>query len=307
MKQKPYSLTNDQLFTISSIIEEESYAYKLESKTSSFSIYKNKLGRKKIVYTTDKSSLVFRQYVKNIIQECAILIRDKAYSDQVDIFCINAMDSQMIDQIENDVLEETGIQLYVYDLNKIKMSKVTGVVQYLDSIWELGSQSTLNLNGSQKALFDILVSGKETTDIKNNLLHSVIVLAIFNDGNHSLIEELRNKVISQLGMNIDNFDVVLQHMAALQIIKYDKTTHKHVLLDNKNYKKVASIVEEAKKIQNDFITQFNEILEKYNIVECKDVFDKLIELYQHHFASDSTDEYEKRAFAVYTALYNLIN
>ena len=194
MKQKPYSLTNDQLFTISSIIEEESYAYKLESKTSSFSIYKNKLGRKKIVYTTDKSSLVFRQYVKNIIQECAILIRDKAYSDQVDIFCINAMDSQMIDQIENDVLEETGIQLYVYDLNKIKMSKVTGVVQYLDSIWELGSQSTLNLNGSQKALFDILVSGKETTDIKNNLLHSVIVLAIFNDGNHSLIEELRNKV-----------------------------------------------------------------------------------------------------------------
>lgn len=306
MKQKPYSLTNDQLFTISSIIEEESYAYKLESKTSSFSIYKNKLGRKKIVYTTDKSSLVFRQYVKNIIQECAILIRDKAYSDQVDIFCINAMDSQMIDQIENDVLEETGIQLYVYDLNKIKISKVTGVVQYLDSIWELGSQSTLNLNGSQKALFDILVSGKETTDIKNNLLHSVIVLAIFNDGNHSLIEELRNKVISQLGMNIDNFDVVLQHMAALQIIKYDKTTHKHVLLDNKNYKKVASIVEEAKKIQNDFITQFNEILEKYNIVECKDVFDKLIELYQHHFASDSTDEYEKRAFAVYTALYNLI-
>lgn len=237
MKQKPYSLTDEQLKKISSIIEEESYAYFLESKNNSFSIYTNKLGRKKIVYTTNKSPFVFKQYINNIIQECIKLICDNAYSDQVDVFCINAIESQMIDQIKNDVLEETGIQLYVYDLNIIKMSKVTGVVKYLDLIWDLGSQSVLNLNGSQKALFDILVSGKETTDIKNNLLHSVIVLAIFNDGNHSLIEELRKKVISQLGMNIDNFDVVLQHMAALQIIKYDKITHKHVLLDNKNYEK----------------------------------------------------------------------
>lgn len=306
MKQKPYSLTDEQLKKISSIIEEESYAYFLESKNNSFSIYTNKLGRKKIVYTTNKSPFVFKQYINNIIQECIKLICDNAYSDQVDVFCINAIESQMIDQIKNDVLEETGIQLYVYDLNIIKMSKVTGVVKYLDLIWDLGSQSVLNLNGSQKALFDILVSGKETTDIKNNLLHSVIVLAIFNDGNHSLIEELRKKVISQLGMNIDNFDVVFQHMAALQIIKYDKITHKHVLLDNKNYEKVASIVEEAKKIQNEFITKFNEILEKYNIIDCEEIFNKLIELYQHHFSSDSTDEYEKRAVAVYTTLYNLI-
>ena len=48
MKQKPYSLTNEQLCTISSIIEKESYAYILESKDESFSIYANKLGRKKL-------------------------------------------------------------------------------------------------------------------------------------------------------------------------------------------------------------------------------------------------------------------
>ena len=306
MKQKPYSLTNEQLCTISSIIEKESYAYILESKDESFSIYANKLGRKKIVYTTNKSSLSFKQYVNKIAQDCTILIRDNDYSDQVDVFCINAIESQMIDQIKNEVLTETGIQLYVYDLNAIKMSKVTGVVQYLNSIWNVGNQNTLNLNGSKKALFDILISGKETTDIKNNLLYSVIVLTIFNDRNHSLITELRNKVTSQLGMNIGNFEVVLQQMAALHIIKYDKTTHKHVLLDEKYYKKVASIVDEAKKIQNEFTTKFNEILEKYKIIDSKEIFDKLIDLYQHHFASDSTDEYEKRAVAVYTALYNLI-
>ena len=66
MKQKPYSLTNEQLCTISSIIEKESYAYILESKDESFSIYANKLGRKKIVYTTNKSSLSFKQYVNNV-------------------------------------------------------------------------------------------------------------------------------------------------------------------------------------------------------------------------------------------------
>lgn len=65
MKQKPYSLTDEQLKKISSIIEEESYAYFLESKNNSFSIYTNKLGRKKIVYTTNKSPFVFKQYINN--------------------------------------------------------------------------------------------------------------------------------------------------------------------------------------------------------------------------------------------------
>lgn len=306
MKQKAFSLTTDQLCIISSIIEKETYAYSLESKNDSFLVYANKLGRKKLVYITSKTSFSFNQYVNEVVQDSLKLIRDKGYSDQVDVFCTNAIESPIINQTQNKVLTETGIQLYVYDLNAIRMSKITEVIRYLNSIWNLEENKKLNLNGSKKALFDILASGKETTDIKNNLLHSVIVLNIFNDGNHASIEELKKKVISHLGKNIGNLEVVLQQMAALQIIKYDKISHKHVSLNEETFNKVDNIVNEAKRIENEFVTQFNNILNNYGIFDCTEIYEKLIDLYQYHFASDSTDEYEKRAVTVYNALYNLI-
>lgn len=306
MKQKAFSLTTDQLCIISSIIEKGTYAYSLESKNDSFLVYANKLGRKKLVYITSKTSFSFNQYVNEVVQDSLKLIQDKGYSDQVDVFCTNAIESPIINQTKDKVLTETGIQLCLYDLNAIKMSKNAEVVQYLNSIWNLEENKKLNLNGSKKALFDILASGKETTDIKNNLLHSIIVLNIYNDSNHASIAELKNKVISHLGKDIGNLDVVLQQMAALQIIKYDKISHKHVSLNEETFNKVNNIVYEAKRIENDFVTQFNKILNNYGIFDCAEIYEKLIDLYQHHFASDSTDEYEKRAVTVYNALYNLI-
>lgn len=48
MKQKTSNLTTDQLCTISSIIEEDTYAYSLELKNNSYLIYANKLGRKNL-------------------------------------------------------------------------------------------------------------------------------------------------------------------------------------------------------------------------------------------------------------------
>ena len=137
MKQKTFSLTTDQLCIISSIIEKETYAYDLESKNDSFLVYANKLGRKKLVYITSKSSFSFNQYVNQVVQDSLKIIQEKGYSDQVDVFCINAIESPIIDQTKNKVLKETGIQLCVYDLNVIKMSQITEIVQYLNSIWIL--------------------------------------------------------------------------------------------------------------------------------------------------------------------------
>ena len=248
MKQKAFSLTTDQLCIISSIIEKETYAYSLESKNDSFLVYANKLGRKKLVYITSKTSFSFNQYVNEVVQDSLKLIQGKGYSDQVDVFCTNAIESPIINQTKDKVLTETGIQLCLYDLNAIKMSKNAEVVQYLNSIWNLEENKKLNLNGSKKALFDILASGKETTDIKNNLLHSIIVLNIYNDSNHASIAELKNKVISHLGKDIGNLDVVLQQMAALQIIKYDKNSHKHVSLNEETFNKVNNLSFASKKI-----------------------------------------------------------
>lgn len=306
MKQKTSNLTTDQLCTISSIIEEDIYAYSLELKNNSYLIYANKLGRKKLVYVTNKTSFSFNQYVNEVVKDSLKLIRDKGYSDQVDVFCINAIESSIIDHTKHKVLTEIGIQLCVYDLNAIKMSKNTKIIQYLNSIWNLEENIKLDLNGSKKALFDILASGKETTDIKNNLLHSVIVLNIFNDGNHASIAELKREVITHLGKDIGNLEVVLQQMAALQIIEYDKISRKHVSLKEETLNKVNSIVNEAKRIEDEFVTKFNDILNKYEIFNCEEIYERLIDLYQHHYASDSTDEYEKRSITVYNALYNLI-
>lgn len=307
MNRPSQKLTQEHIKTLSSIIEKELFAFSFDANHESYSVYVNKFGHKKLVFDTMVSSLGFKDYIESVSMQALKLITDRGFSANVDVFCTNSIDSKTIDSLYHNVLDSKGIQLTIFDLTAIKTCESDKVKDYLTSIWEPDRTNEQQYAGTEKALFDILASGKDTTDIKNNLIYSVIVLSIFKAGNRVLIDELKKSVFAQLEKDVSNFDVILQQMAQMQIIKYDPISKKHVkLFDDSTYNDVERIVEKAKIIETEFMERFHEILANYNVSNEDGIFDSLKVLYQQHFSLNSTEEYDKRADTAYQDLEILI-
>ncbi len=299
------ALTKDQLNHLCEIIEKD-LVYTLHDRNEAYSIYINRFGHKKLVFETMVASLGFRGFINKIIPQVLDLITKQSFTENVDIFCSNTIDRQTCDSISREIHKSKGIKLTIYDLTTIRSSEIEEVSKYLDTIWKVDDVSEPVYEGAQKALFDILVSGKDSLDIKNNLIYSVIVLSIYNNNNRILIEELKKSVCLQLGKEVSNFNAILQQMAQRDIIKADKTTRNYVSLSQSTHYNVVQIVKKARIIETEFMEGFNEIISKYNISNGTKIYTKLVELYQQHFSMDSAEGFEKRADSAYLQLEGLI-
>ena len=132
----------------------------------------------------------------------------------------------------------------------------------------------------------MLASGKDTAGIKNSILYSIIVSILYERGPLS-IEELSSEFKSRIKIDLPNISLAIQRLSNDSRVKYDSQLDRVQLTENEQ-DSVSEVIATSSIIEEEFISQFNELLSKYQIDST--VSEKLLadikNLYKNTYKSD---------------------
>lgn len=142
------------------------------------------------------------------------------------------------------------------------------------------------LKDKQALLYNVLAQGNQTTDIKRGLLHSIIVVEVYNNAPIT-IQDLEKQIDQKYG--IKKKDGLLLEVNELKRLKRleGAPTNKNLLYVTKDEaSKLRSVIQRSHDEEIEFDAQFDNLLSDFKIQSSKNLRDDLIETYRQQYAND---------------------
>lgn len=235
-------------------------------------------GRKKIILSTAHASLCVKG--EELLKLAAKLLEEDAlYSDSVEFYYPTTISSLDMKRI-TEMAEPFGINLIVYDYPKLYELEEFSTV--FKQSFELET-----VTPAYRVLYDMLLEGSNVSEIKNSILYSMLIFAIYEEEKHEIhetvLEEKFREKFSQVSMN-----QALTYLTREKRIVPVKNRDGWFSLTEKEIINIESNIKKARRIETDFITQFNAILSKYCIdnVKCEGLILKLKQVYEENFKTN---------------------
>lgn len=235
-------------------------------------------GRKKIVLSTAHAMLSVK--CEDLFRHVSSLVEiDSLYSDTIELFYPTTISIPTLQDIMETAIRN-NINLVVYDYPKlVDLDEFSSVFK---QNFELES-----ITPAYRVLYDMLLEGSNVSEIKNSILYSMLIFAIYNAENHEInMSDLENKL-----------HVFFPHVSMNQAISYLKRErriqsleHKKdwVTLTRKERNNIEKNIQEARHRETDFIYQFNAMLTRYGINndKCESLILKLKQVYEENFKTN---------------------
>ena len=115
------------------------------------------------------------------MKKADILITKYCYSDKYDFFCSSVISEEKSNELKKYASEEYDIDLTIYEANRLSQLDCPELKNYLYSLHGdvIIKPTQLNLDKATKSIYDLLTVGKGTTDIKYDLLNSLIISILY--------------------------------------------------------------------------------------------------------------------------------
>lgn len=156
----------------------------------------------------------------------------------------------------------------------------------------------MKVDKASKVLFDLLALGNDTSEIKNNLLHSLIVFFLY-EKKEAKIEEICCNINEKLNESVDTRFILRQ----LNLLKNNnrienKPEDKSIyLLTSNESEQISDFVNQSNFLEKSFENDFIEILKRYELEsESNKIIDYLKSLYKTNYQLDIDEENKKLDF-----------
>ena len=276
-------------------------------------VFQNKREIKKCVQVTTQKQVELK--LKRDLEKVSKMISQYGYSNKFEFYCSIPISEDKIEKYKKLAIDEHDIELDIYEAKRLSQLNCKEIIDY---IYSLHSDAVLkpeqmNIDKATRTLYDLLANGKDSSDIKNSLVDSVIISILYEKApidSLGLKKELENR----LGKNIPDILHSINSLKTDQRIIKFPNDHNLIQLSELEYGNVKEILAHSRKAEKDFCDSFAEILAKFQIDYNEEVLNKLKHLYKNNYSNDidnNTQRDESSDFAIFESfkkyLLNIID
>ena len=251
-------------------------------------VFQNKREIKKCVQVTVQKQIELK--IKRDLEKVAQMISQYGYSNKFEFYCSISVSEDKIEEYKKYAIDEYDIELDIYEAKRLSQLNCKEIVDYVYSLHSdvILKPEQMNIDRATKTLYDLLANGKDTSDIKNCLVDSVIISILFEKAPIDMIE-LKEELEKRLGKNLPDILHSVNNLKSDQRIIKAPNNPKLLCLSELEQNNVREILASSAKIEKEFCTSFTEILTKYEIVYTQDILDELKNLYKFNYSNDIDD------------------
>lgn len=277
-------------------------------------VFQNKREIKKCVQVTTQKQIELK--LKRDLEKVSKMISQYGYSNKFEFYCSIPISEDKIEEYKKLAIDEHDIELDIYEAKRLSQLKCNEVVDYIYSLHSdvVLKPEQMDIDMATRTLYDLLANGKDSSDIKNSLVDSVIISILYEKAPID-ISGLNIELENRLGKNLP--DILLHSINSLKsdqrVIK-DPDNDNFIQLSELERGNVKEILANSRKVEKDFCNSFAEILAKYQIDYNEEVLNKLKNLYKNNYSNDidnNTQRDESSDFAIFESfkkyLLNIID
>lgn len=222
-------------------------------------IYKNRKEQKRCVQVTVNKSI--KKKIYDDLKKVDELINKYGYSSNFDYFCSVCLSDNSINEYREYANNNYCIELNIYDGNRLAQLNCVKLQEYLYSL--LPKSEDLTIDKATRLLYQMLASGNDTSGIKNSILYSIIISILYERGPLS-IEELSSEFKSRIKIELPNITLAVRRLSDDSRVIYNSQLDR-VQLTESERESVSDVIATSNIIEEEFISQFNALLLKYQI------------------------------------------
>ena len=252
-------------------------------------VFQNKKEQKKCIQiTVQKQGLSLK--LKKDLEKVRNKISQYGYSNRLEFYCSSSVPEESIEAYKKLALEDFDIVLEFYEAKRLAQIDCKEVVDYVYSLHDdiILKPEQMNIDKATKTLYDLLANGKDSSDIKNSLVDSVIISILYEKAPIG-IPELKAELETRLGKGLPDIQHSVNTLKSDQRIIKDPDNPKLIQLSELEYGNVKEILANSTKVEKDFCNSFSEILAKYQIDYKEEILDELKNLYKYNYSNDIDD------------------
>lgn len=251
-------------------------------------LYKNQRQIKKGVQVTVNKHIESK--LKSDLKKYNELISLYGYAPYFDFICSSHLSQSTVEELRKYAQKTYTIELSIYDSNRLSQIECAEIIDFLYGIHGdvLKVATETPVDEITRVLYNVLAGGRDSSNIKNYILNSVIVITLYEEGVLS-IEDLRQKVENRIGIALHS---ILAEVNALKtkhrIERYNNSRDKLTLsTEERMYIEAISI--SARELENDFTNRLRTISISYGIADVDKLLNELIKLYDCSYQKDLDD------------------
>lgn len=251
-------------------------------------VFQNKREIKKCVQVTTQKQIELK--LKRDLEKVSNMISQYGYSNKFEFYCSIPVSEDKIEEYKKFAIDEYDIELDMYEAKRLSQLNCKEVVDY---IYLLHSDIVLkpeqmNMDRATKTLYDLLANGKDSSDIKNSFVDSVIISILYEKAPIDILE-LKNELENRLGKVFPDILHSVNSLKTDQRIIKCPDNPKLLQLSELEYNNVKEILANSTKAEKDFCDSFAEILSIYSINYTEDILNELKKLYKYYYSNDIDD------------------
>lgn len=248
-------------------------------------IFQNNREIKKCIQITVQKQI--ENKLKNDLQKASNMISKYQYSDRFDFFCSIPVSNEKIEEYKKIAIDTYDIELDIYDATRLSQLNCTEMVNYIYSLHKdiILNPEQMNIDKATKTLYDLLANGKDSSDIKNSLVDSVIIAILYEKAPIS-ISLLKNELEIRLGKDIPDIFHLVNNLKSDQRVVKDQQDDKLLCLSESECENVQEILSLSAKTERDFCSELSMILSKYKIDNSAKILDELKRVYKYYYSND---------------------
>lgn len=187
-------------------------------------------------------------------------------SDNIEFFTSVKLTSDMKESLSALALRDFSLSMSIIDGSFIEQHEA------FKTLWDESENSRL-LNETEKSLYDYLSVSNDSTDIKNGIYYSLLLLIIYRQGSVSEAV-LKSEMKSRFGRDIVDIKKDIAHLRKAGKIKPDK-----IELTNEEVENVKKAENEAKAVEAEFMSRFEELASQYKLDDRNSIIEALRQIY----------------------------
>lgn len=265
-------------------------------------IFQNKREIKKCVQLTVQKQI--ERKLKGDLEKVSNMISQYGYSNKFDFFCSISLSDEKIEEYKKYAIDTYDIELEIYDAKRISQLNCQEVNDFVYSLHSdiVIKPEQVDIDRATKMLYDLLANGKDSSDIKNSVIESVIISILYEKAPID-IPTLKEELEYRLGKDIPDINHLVNVLKSDQRVIKDANINNTIRLSEDEFSNVKEILAFSAKTEKDFCSAFTEILSKYKIDYNPQILEELKELYKFHY-SNNIDYHEAIEDTAYIKIFD---
>ena len=252
-------------------------------------VFKNKKEQNKCIQiTVQKQGLETKIY--SDLRKVSEKISKYGYSNRFEFYCSSSVSEEIIEKVKKNALQEYDIVIEIFDAKRIAQLNCKEVSEYVYGLHDdiVVKPQQMTIDRATKTLYDLLANGKDSSDIKNSLVNSVIISIIYEKGPIGIVA-LKDELENRLGKEFPDISHSINTLKSEQRIIKAPENPELLILSDLEYSNVKEILVNATKLEKEFCESFAKILDRYQISYTQEILDELKSLYKYHYNNDIND------------------